>query len=168
MCVVIISKNFFYYIICDFSSINCDSKLNKYFNLHVEINLQCSFELYYKQWMDSYLRNKNEKRCIIAYSNAECHRAIIFITKPRSGEGDKFDRSMTRGKLLGNNAPLFIFISILIMTQLHPRDQKTDKRTDSRNGEKIFHLKSQPEFFWSLPYLIWYLREWIGIIQTTM
>ena len=32
--------------------------------------------------------------------------------------GDKFDRSMTRGKLLGNNAPIFIFISILIMTQL--------------------------------------------------
>ena len=31
---------------------------------------------------------------------------------------DKFDRSMTRGKLLGNNALLFIFISILIMTQL--------------------------------------------------
>ena len=39
--------------------------------------------------------------------------------------GDKFDRSMTRGKLLGNNVPLFIFISILIMTQLHPRYQKT-------------------------------------------
>ena len=49
--------------------------------------------------------------------------------------GDEFDRSMTRGKLLGNNAPLFIFISILKMTQLHPRDQKTDKRTDSRNGD---------------------------------
>ena len=32
--------------------------------------------------------------------------------------GDKFDRSMTRGKLLGNNAQLFIFISILIMTKL--------------------------------------------------
>ena len=32
--------------------------------------------------------------------------------------GDKFDRSMTPGKLLGNNALLFIFISILIMTQL--------------------------------------------------
>ena len=32
--------------------------------------------------------------------------------------GDKFDRSMARGKLLGNNALLFIFISILIMTQL--------------------------------------------------
>ena len=43
-------------------------------------------------------------------SNAECHRPIIFI--------DKFDRSMTRDKLLGNNAQLFIFISILIMTQL--------------------------------------------------
>ena len=33
-------------------------------------------------------------------------------------QGDKFDRSMTRGKLLGNNALLLIFISILIMTQL--------------------------------------------------
>ena len=33
-------------------------------------------------------------------------------------KNDKFDRSITRGKLLGNNAPLFIFISILIMTQL--------------------------------------------------
>ena len=33
--------------------------------------------------------------------------------------GDKFDRSMTRGeKLPGNNAPLFFFISVLIMTQL--------------------------------------------------
>ena len=32
--------------------------------------------------------------------------------------GDKFDRSMTRGKLLGSNAQLFIFISILIMPQL--------------------------------------------------
>ena len=32
--------------------------------------------------------------------------------------GDKFDRSMTLGKYLGNNAQLFICISILIMTQL--------------------------------------------------
>ena len=38
-------------------------------------------------------------------------------TKRRGG---KFDQSMTRGKLLGNNAPLFIFISILILTQLIP------------------------------------------------
>ena len=29
----------------------------------------------------------------------------------RSRLGDKFDRSMTLGKLLGNNALLFIFIS---------------------------------------------------------
>ena len=29
-----------------------------------------------------------------------------------------FDRPMARGKLLGNIAPLFIIISILIMTQL--------------------------------------------------
>ena len=36
--------------------------------------------------------------------------------------GDKFDRSMTGGKLLDNDTQLFIFISVLIMTQLHPRD----------------------------------------------
>ena len=29
---------------------------------------------------------------------------------------------MTRGKLLDNDTQLFIFISILIMTKLHPRD----------------------------------------------
>ena len=29
---------------------------------------------------------------------------------------------MTQGKLLDNDTQLFIFISILIMTQLHPRD----------------------------------------------
>ena len=32
----------------------------------------------------------------------------------------KFDRSMKRGKLLDNDTQLFIFIAILIMTQLHP------------------------------------------------
>ena len=42
----------------------------------------------------------------------------------RSRFGDKFDRSMTLGKLLGNNAQLFIFISILIMTQLISFDGK--------------------------------------------
>ena len=51
------------------------------------------------------LRNKNEK------TDQIYHRAA-------KRRGDKFDRSMTRGKLLGNNALLFIFISILIMTQL--------------------------------------------------
>ena len=40
------------------------------------------------------------------------------LSPSREAASDKFDRSMTRGKLLGNNAQLFIFISILIMTQL--------------------------------------------------
>ena len=48
--------------------------------------------------------------------------------------GDKFDRSMTRGKSLDNNPTLVIFfISILMKTQL--RDYKTDDRTDSRNAD---------------------------------
>ena len=45
-----------------------------------------------------YLRNKNEKWCIIHLPS-------------NSRRGDTFDRSMTRGKLLGNNAQLSIFIS---------------------------------------------------------
>ena len=40
----------------------------------------------------------------------------ILYHRAAKQHGDKFDRSMTRGKLLGNNAQLFIFISILIMT----------------------------------------------------
>ena len=79
-------------------------------------------------------------------SNAECHRPIIFITEPRSGDvtDDKFDRSMTRGKLLGNNAPLSIFISILIMTQLHPRDP--EKRQQNRFMERRFLWMEQRGF----------------------
>ena len=57
------------------------------------------------------------------------HDFILFMQKRVSStghiyhraakrRGDKFDRSVTRGKLLGNNAPLFIFISILIITKL--------------------------------------------------
>ena len=39
------------------------------------------------------------------------------------------------GKLLDHNAQLFIFISILLMTQLHPRDpEKQTTKTDFRNG----------------------------------
>ena len=50
--------------------------------------------------------------------------------------GDKFDRSMTRGKLLDNDSQLFIFIFIfiLIMTHFTQGTQKTDNRTNSRNG----------------------------------
>ena len=47
--------------------------------------------------------------------------------------GDKFDQSMTRGKLLDNDTQLFIFISILIMTQLHPRDP--ENRQQNRFSE---------------------------------
>ena len=49
--------------------------------------------------------------CQVSSTDQIYHRAA-------KRRGDKFDRSMTRGKLLGNNALLFIFISILIMTQL--------------------------------------------------
>ena len=51
--------------------------------------------------------------CRVSSTDQIYHRAAKRL-------GDKFDRSITRGKLLGNNAPLFIFISILIMTQLIP------------------------------------------------
>ena len=49
--------------------------------------------------------------CRVSSTDQMYHRAA-------KRRGDKFDRSMTRSKLLGNNALLFIFISILIMTQL--------------------------------------------------
>ena len=51
-----------------------------------------------------------------------------------SRRGDKFDRSMTLGKLLDNDTQLFIFISILIMTQLYPRDP--ENRQQNRFSRK--------------------------------
>ena len=54
-------------------------------------------------------------------------------------QGDKFDRSVTRGKLLDNKTQLFIFISILIMTQLHPRDP--ENRQQNRFSERRFSEK---------------------------
>ena len=42
--------------------------------------------------------------CRVSSTDQIYHRAAKRL-------GDKFDRSMTLGKLLGNNAPLFIFIS---------------------------------------------------------
>ena len=36
---------------------------------------------------------------------------LLSSNNPASQLGDKCDRSMTRGKLLGNNPTLFIFIS---------------------------------------------------------
>ena len=44
--------------------------------------------------------------------------------------GDKFDRSMTQGKLLDSNTQFFIFISILIMTKTSPKGPR--KQTTER------------------------------------
>ena len=60
--------------------------------------------------------------------------------------GDKFDRSMTRGKLLDNDTQLFIFISILKMTQLHPRDP--ENRQQNRFSERRFSEKQLQPVEW--------------------
>ena len=62
---------------------------------------------------ECYLRNKNEKRLGDKFDMSMTLGKLLGNNASRLG--DKFDRSMTLGKLLGNNAPLFIFISILIM-----------------------------------------------------
>ena len=49
-----------------------------------------------------------------------------FYHRAATRRGD--DRSMTRCKLLNNDTQLFIFISILIMTQLHPRDPENGQQ----------------------------------------
>ena len=48
--------------------------------------------------------------------------------------------SLTRGKLLDNDTQLFIFISILIKTQLHPRDP--ENRQQNRFSEQRFSEKN--------------------------
>ena len=56
---------------------------------------------------------------------------------------------MTRGKLLDNNTQLFIFISILKMTQLHQRDP--ENRQQNRFSERRFSKKNpqlQPVEAW--------------------
>ena len=62
------------------------------------------------------------KTCALSSSNLPSVIDRSFIIYP----------SMTRGKLLDNDTQLFIFISILIMTQ---GTQKKDNRTDSRNDD---------------------------------
>ena len=47
---------------------------------------------------------------------------------------------MTRGKLIDNDTQLFIFISILIMTQPHPRD--LENRQQNRFSEQRFSKKT--------------------------
>ena len=68
--------------------------------------------------------------------------------------GDKFDRSMTRGKLLDNDTKLFIFMSILIMTQLHPRDP--ENRHQNRFSERRFSKKSS--------YNLLNGKAWLGLL----
>ena len=52
---------------------------------------------------------------------------------------DRSNLSPSR-KLLGNNAQLFIFIPILIMTKLHPRDP--ENRQENRFSERRFSGKT--------------------------
>ena len=56
---------------------------------------------------------------------------------------DKFDRSMTRGKLLDNDTQLFIFITILIMTQL-VFTQGTQKTDNSLGAALLGKTQLQP------------------------
>ena len=74
-----------------------------------------------------YLRNKNEKRCIIA----SCHRPIKLIASPLRGSVINMI-GRWHSALLGNNAPLFIFISILIMTKLISFLWKNDNKKFTR------------------------------------
>ena len=71
--------------------------------------------------------------CLVSSTGHIYHRAA----KRRC---DKFDRSMTRGKLLDNDTQLFIFISILIMTQLNPMDP--ENRQQNRFSERRFSKKN--------------------------
>ena len=57
---------------------------------------------------------------------------------------------MTRGKLLDTNTMLSFFISILMMTR---ETQKTDDRTDSRNGDSRKKTKLQPVEWESVAHL---------------
>ena len=52
---------------------------------------------------------------------------------------DRSNLSMTRGKLLDSDTQLFIFISILIMTKLHPRDP--ENRQQNRFSERRFSVE---------------------------
>ena len=84
--------------------------------------------------------------CRVSSTDQIYHRAA-------KRRGDKFDRSMTRGKLLGNNAQLFIFISILIMT---PPISCETQLSAYFNYPKflIFISKHLPGLRWPLPAII--------------
>ena len=80
----------------------------------------------------SNLSPNREVICRVSSTGQIYHRAA----KQR---GANFDRSMTRGKLLHNDTQLFILISILIMTQLHPSDP--ENRQQNRFSEQRFSKK---------------------------
>ena len=79
------------------------------------------------------------KTCALSSSNLPSVINRSFIIYP----------SMTRGKLLDNDTQLFIFISILIMTQ---GTQKKDNRTDSRNDDSRKKKQLQPVEWESVAY----------------
>ena len=70
-------------------------------------------------------------------------RSNLSPSREASRWGDKYDRSMTRGKLLDNDTQLFIFISILIMTQLHPRDPENRHWTEPILGTALLEKKKK-------------------------
>ena len=71
---------------------------------------------------------------------------------------NKFNQSMTRGNLLDNDTQLFIFISILIITQLHPRDP--ENRQQNRFSERRFSKKKQ------LQPVEWETAAWLTAVRT--
>ena len=67
----------------------------------------------------------------------------------------KFDRLILRGKSFDNDTQLFMFISILIMTQPHPRDP--ENRQQNRFSERRFSKKPS--------YNQWNGKAWLGLLQ---
>ena len=112
-----------------------------YSTFHLEYPLVLSRFCFTGSWMMQwsidtlFIEEIRMKNCVLLSSNLPS----VIDAKRR---GDKFDRSMTRGKLLvlDNDTQLFIFISILIMTQLHPRDPKN--RQHNRFSERRFSKKN--------------------------
>ena len=62
------------------------------------------------------------KNCALLSSNLVSVIDRSNLSPSREAARCKFDRSMTRGKLLDKDTQLLISISILIMTHLHTRD----------------------------------------------
>ena len=89
--------------------------------------------------MPSFISEIKMKNCALLSSNLQSVIDLSIYHRAAKRRGDKFDRSMTRGKLLVNETQLFIFMSILIMTQLHPRDP--ENRQQNGFSERRFSKK---------------------------